>query len=810
MILLIKGYMKSFDEPGESLLSRNISLLDSVINLFKSADKQQLSDSNLYEMKFYLSSIKSGDEILIALKESITENISEVLKKSDRKTCDEDIVVIRRLLDSTKMYLETSGEYNYDYDTADQADQQEDMASVSDFLETRDPAEFDKIFSVISEISGKENLEDAGNEENEEKIVNGENEKRDKQSENIDKSTGAPAFTEIKDSKIDNNRPKRKKSSRVEIDPQMLNEFVIDSVENIEESEAALLALESNLSDNKAIDIIFRAFHTIKGSSSYLGFNYLSDMTHHAESLLSKIKDGHIKFTPYYADLMFNTVDLIKKMIDKIQKGIQSPPPEYDEILALLINACDGGPEAPVFFAGKSVADDVKENIRTRDAMEISVEAVSTLQDNKITGGARPVPLTDNAGESDSLSEPVQPGAKHNSAQEADSTIRVKTDKVDRLIDTVGELVILNSMIFQDPLLKTSKNYELYKKITQAVKMVRELQDISMSMRMIQFKGTFQKMTRLVRDIAKKSGKTVEFLTSGSETEVDRNLVDIIDGALIHLLRNAIDHGIESSEERERIGKPAKGTVKLSAFHEGGNVVIEIIDDGAGLNGEKIIAKALSKGIIKTPAGLSENDVFSLIFYPGFSTAETLTDISGRGVGMDVVKTSIEKLKGRIEIISHKGRGSKFTLKMPLTLALTEGMLVRVGRHKFIIPILNIQLTFQANASKINKFEARQEMVDFQGKTLPIFKLGDIFNISEAVADIAKGMVIVVNDGKSSSGLLVDEIIGQQQIVAKSLDGEIKNVAGISGGTILSDGRVGLIIDVLEVLRLARNNKIIN
>ncbi|EKD69754.1 MAG: hypothetical protein ACD_47C00006G0001, partial [uncultured bacterium] len=421
----------------------------------------------------------------------------------------------------------------------------------------------------------------------------------------------------------------------------------------------------------------------------------------------------------------------------------------------------------------------------------------AALQDDE---GAEP------DGEGLKLTEPD--GAASNSIpqtpQEADSTIRVKTDKVDRLIDTVGELVILNSMIFQDPVLKTSKNYELYKKITQAVKMVRELQDISMSMRMIQFKGTFQKMTRLVRDTAKRSGKNIEFITSGSETEVDRNLVDMIDGALIHLLRNAVDHGIESAEEREKSGKPARGTVKLSAYHEGGNVLIEVSDDGAGLNAEKIIAKALSKGIIKTPGGLSEHDIHNLIFLPGFSTADSVTDISGRGVGMDVVKTSIEKLKGRIEIVSGHGRGSKFILRMPLTLALTDGMLVRVGGHKFIIPVLNIQLTFQADPSKITSFEAKQEMVNHRGKTLPIFKLGDIFNIEDAVSDISKGMVIVVNDGKSHSGFLVDEIIGQQQIVAKSLEGEIKNVTGISGGTILSNGRVGLIIDVMEALKLAR------
>lgn len=764
--------MEEFNGRGESVLSRNLSLFDNIVGLFKDDDLSHISDSNLYEIKFYLSSVKSEDEVLMALIESIKEKIDAILKMNGDPSACKEIATMHRLIFSTKMYIETSVEPETKENVEDEADYSVEFQHAS----------------ACEQVDGAMNADFSGEDNSVIETLSTKNE--------CEKAT--PVFHPVNVASGKNSR----KSESVTIDAEMLNEFVVDSVENINESESALLILESEPSNIKAIDSVFRAFHTIKGSSAYLGFNYMSDLAHHAESLLAKIKEGKIAINGYYSDLLLNSVDMIKKMIENAQNGLLSAPDEYEEILNLLINSCDAMPVQPLKKSQAAPADVNKPASETGSVPTFNAAGVNQASTKAAISAKADSPeletikITDN--ENRHLNPSLKPG------QENDSTIRVKTDKVDRLIDAVGELVILNSMIFQDPVLKTSKNYELYKKITQAVKMVRELQDISMSMRMIQFKGLFQKMTRLVRDTAKKSNKNIEFLTYGSESEVDRNLVDIIDSALIHLLRNSIDHGIESPQERLQAGKPEKGTVKLSAFHEGGNVVIEVADDGAGLNAEKILSKALSKGIIKTSSGLSESEIYNLIFTPGFSTADTVTDISGRGVGMDVVKTSIEKLKGRIEISSQKGRGSKFTLRMPLTLALTDGMLVRVGEHKFIIPVLNVQLTFQAEASKISKFEARQEMVTHQGRTLPIFKLGEIFNITDAVSDISKGMVIVVNDGKAMSGFLVDEIIGQQQIVAKSLDGEIKNVAGISGGTILSNGRVGLIIDVLEALKLAR------
>jgi len=322
---------------------------------------------------------------------------------------------------------------------------------------------------------------------------------------------------------------------------------------------------------------------------------------------------------------------------------------------------------------------------------------------------------------------------------------------------------------------------------------------------MIPFRATFQKMARVVRDISSKNGKQIDFITSGKETEVDRNLVDIINDALMHMVRNAVDHGIEPSEDRKKAGKPEKGTVILSAFHSGGNVVIEVKDDGKGLDRPKIVKKAVEKGLIKSDENMSDSDVFNLVFLPGFSTADQITDISGRGVGMDVVKTSIESLRGRIDISSIPGNGCCFSIKVPLTLAVTDGMLIKVGSQRYIIPTANIYLTFRPKIEDIFTMAGRGEMVMLHGKMIPVFRLNKIFNISHSIENPWESLFVVIDDGDNKHcAILVDELLGQQQIVAKPLGVALGKIEGVSGGAILGDGKVGLIIDTKEIVNIAR------
>jgi two-component system, chemotaxis family, sensor kinase CheA len=359
-------------------------------------------------------------------------------------------------------------------------------------------------------------------------------------------------------------------------------------------------------------------------------------------------------------------------------------------------------------------------------------------------------------------------------------------------------------MVAQDRRLFEEHCHELLRKVTRAGKIVRELQDLSMSMRMVPLRGTFQKMQRVARDIARKSGKSVELATDDGETEIDRHMVDILNDVLVHMVRNAIDHGIESQDEREKCGKSRTGAVRLRAFHSGGSVVLEIHDDGRGLNREQILQKAISVGMVDPEKTLSDNEVFNLIFAPGFSTSEKITDISGRGVGMDVVREGVEALHGRIDIDTEPGAGCTFTVRLPLTLAITDGMLVRVGCERYIIPTVSIHLCFRPKPDSISTVTGRGELVMLRGELMPIFRLHRLFGVGSAIEDPAQGLLVVVGDEERRCALLVDELLGQQQVVAKSLTRAIGKIPGVSGGAILGDGRVGLILDPAEVAAQAR------
>ncbi|NLT66312.1 MAG: chemotaxis protein CheA [Acidobacteria bacterium] len=553
-------------------------------------------------------------------------------------------------------------------------------------------------------------------------------------------------------------------------DPDLLAEFVAESRELLEKSESALLALESNPEDDEAVNTVFRAFHTVKGTSGFLGLKVTSELAHLAESLLSRIRNKEIRLVGGYADLALRSLDMLKKAVASVESVLHGAPMEvlqgYDDLKVILTN-----PEA----AGVSEEES--------SGMLHSSPAVET-QEPKIS--------------------PEKQTAQRRT--EFESSIRVNTARLDRLIDMVGELVIAQSMVVQDSRLLDEGCHELARKVTHANKIVRELQDLSMSMRMVPLRGTFQKMQRVARDLARKSGKSVELVTDDGETEIDRHMVDILNDVLVHMVRNAIDHGIEPPEDRAKSCKPEAGSVRLTAFHSGGTVVVEIRDDGRGLNREKIFAKAVAAGIVDPDKSYSDNEVFNLIFAPGLSTSDKVTDVSGRGVGMDVVRRGIEALHGRIDITSSPGIGSVFTVRLPLTLAITDGMLVRVGSERYIIPTIGIHLCFRPEPESLSTVSGKGELVMLRGEMMPIFRLHRLFGIESAIEDPAKGLLVVVGDEERRCALLVDELLGQQQVVAKSLTKAVGKIQGVSGGAILGDGQVGLILDPGEVAAQARHS----
>ncbi|MDE3173954.1 MAG: chemotaxis protein CheA, partial [Gemmatimonadota bacterium] len=389
-------------------------------------------------------------------------------------------------------------------------------------------------------------------------------------------------------------------------------------------------------------------------------------------------------------------------------------------------------------------------------------------------------------------------------ASRAEASVRVRTDRLDQLIDMVGELVIAQAMITEDDVLRNTTLHGLARKVSDANKIVRDLQDLSMGMRMVPLRGAFQKVTRLARDLARRSGKQLDVVIDGEDTEIDRNLVEVLSDPIVHMVRNATDHGLESPAERRSAGKPATGRLSIAAYHAGGNVVVEIADDGRGLDRSKILRKAVAMGLASDAQTLSDRDVYELIFAPGFSTAEAVTDISGRGVGMDVVRRNVEAMRGRIEIDARPGRGTRFVIRLPLTLAITDGMVVRVGGERYIVPTLNIQVSFRPETGMLSTIAGRGEMVTLRGEVRPLVRLHRLFGIVGAEEDPRRALLMVVGDGAQSVALLVDELLGQQQLVAKSLGRGLGVAPGVSGGAILGDGRVGLILDVHSLVALSR------
>ena len=382
-------------------------------------------------------------------------------------------------------------------------------------------------------------------------------------------------------------------------------------------------------------------------------------------------------------------------------------------------------------------------------------------------------------------------------------TVKVDTDKLDALVDMVGELVIAQSLVNSNDKVLGLRDQKLTRDLSHMARITSELQRTAMSMRMVPIAQTFQKMIRLVRDLCRKSGKQVDLTMNGEDTEIDRNMVEAIYDPLVHMVRNSVDHGVELPADRLEKGKTAEGRIVLRAFHQGGNVVIEIIDDGQGLNRDRIMAKAIERGLVGPDDNLTDTAVYNLIFQPGFSTADKITDVSGRGVGMDVVKRAIEKLRGKVEVNSVLGRGSTITIRLPLTLAIIDGMIVRVGDHRYILPTVSIHESFRPGPGDYHTVKGQGEMIQVRQNLLPLVRLDSILGARGSVTDPAQALVIVVENDGERRCIMVDEVLGKQEVVIKSLGERLKYVRALAGGSILGDGRVGLILDVAGMFQVS-------
>jgi two-component system chemotaxis sensor kinase CheA len=391
------------------------------------------------------------------------------------------------------------------------------------------------------------------------------------------------------------------------------------------------------------------------------------------------------------------------------------------------------------------------------------------------------------------------PTAMHNQPKaSADESIRVSLSRVEKLINFVGEIMILNSVLREqlrdaDPLIRKTS--------TQLHKITKEIQDLSMSLRMMPLKPTFQKMQRIVRDTSTALGKDVNLILTGEETEVDKTILECLTDPLVHIIRNSVDHGIEVSEKRLERGKPSAGTVELKAFHQSGKLVIQIKDDGGGIDTERLKTKAIERGVLTAGKELTHQEALHLIFHPGLSTKAEVTDISGRGVGMDVVKTNVEKIQGEIEIESQSGKGSCFTIILPLTLAIVDAMIIREGDAKFVLPLAQVQESLILDPSNIKTARERDEILLLRDQTLPLFRLSKLLGVPTKKT-VTDQMIVVSHAGNFSFAVVVDEIIEQTQIVIKTLGSELRNLQGFSGSTILGDGHPALILELIDLVKI--------
>jgi len=592
----------------------------------------------------------------------------------------------------------------------------------------------------------------------------------------------------------------------LEADPAMIAEFVTESLEHLDAAESAMLSLEADPSDVEAVNAVFRGFHTIKGTAGFMGMAHVQRLAHLAESLLDRVREGEVSLTGGYADLALESADMLRQMTVDIGESptgeIPTPPNALDDLLARLKN-----PEAVGISSDSE--DIIPPTARLGDIL-VAEGAADREAAEKAVASADALPIGEKlvkAGVAD-VKDVAHALREQKPARDAgaDATVRVRTDRLDNLINMVGELVVANAMLSHDDLVRAHETDELGVKVSQISKVTRELQSVGMSMRMVPLRATFQKMARAVRDLARKADKSIEFVTEGEDTEIDRNMVESLGDPLMHMIRNAVDHGIESAQEREASGKPATGTVTLRAYHDAGSVVIEIQDDGKGLDRDKILEKAVANGTVPSGRQLTDAEVFKLVFQAGLSTAEVVTDVSGRGVGMDVVRRNIEAVRGRIEIASSKGEGSTFALRIPLTLAIIDGMLLRVGAERYVIPTISVQEAFVVEENTFSTFTGRGEMVLFRDELVFAVRLRRLLAGGHRAEDDGEheSLVVIAEHDGELCALVVDELLGQQQIVIKSLGQSLGDVPGVSGAAIMGDGRVGLILDIGGILTLAR------
>lgn len=640
--------------------------------------------------------------------------------------------------------------------------------------------------------------------------------------------------------------------------------FFDEADELLADMEQHLLVLQPEAPDAEQLNAIFRAAHSIKGGAGTFGFSVLQETTHLMENLLDEARRGEMQLNTDIINLFLETKDIMQEQLDAYKQSQEPDAASFDYICQALrqlaLEAKDETPSAVTRLSVVAKSEPQDEQSRSQsprriilsrlkagevDLLEEELGHLTTLTDVVKGTDSLSAILPGDIAEDDITAvlcfvieadqitfETVEVSPKISTppvlklaAEQAptgrverekttrsneSTSIRVAVEKVDQLINLVGELVITQSMLAQRSSELDPVNHgDLITSMGQLQRNARDLQESVMSIRMMPMEYVFSRYPRLVRDLAGKLGKQVELTLVGSSTELDKSLIERIIDPLTHLVRNSLDHGIELPEKRLAAGKNSVGNLILSAEHQGGNICIEVTDDGAGLNRERILAKAASQGLTVSE-NMSDDEVAMLIFAPGFSTAEQVTDVSGRGVGMDVVKRNIQKMGGHVEIQSKQGTGTTIRILLPLTLAILDGMSVRVADEVFILPLNAVMESLQPREADLHPLAGGERVLEVRGEYLPIVELWKVFNVAGAKTEATQGIVVILQSGGRRYALLVDQLIGQHQVVVKNLESNYRKVPGISAATILGDGSVALIVDVSALQAINREQRMAN
>ncbi len=593
---------------------------------------------------------------------------------------------------------------------------------------------------------------------------------------------------------------------------QFYQVFFEESKEHLQAFEQLLLNINVKNPDDNQLNAIFRAAHSIKGGSATFGFSDITAVTHVLESLLDKLRKKELVLQTEMIDVCLQTADVIKAQLQGHVDGQPANASIADAVSKKLMlfngqavsqnsNASNTELDDGFGFFDHAVTADNKTN---QDDDFGLFEPLAIANKPKINKPAKPEKIAENRRAAKAMDRRSSDRLATDGIAE-NSSIRVDVGKVDQLINLIGELVITEAMLMQSLSdLPANILENMSTSISQLTRNTRDLQEAIMSVRMMPISNLFVRFPRLVRDLAGQLKKEVQLITLGEETELDKVLIEKIADPLTHLIRNSLDHGIESPKQRKALGKPEGGTIILSAMHQGGNIMIEVADDGVGLNSALIIEKAKQRGIA-IPSSITDDSLWEIICQPGFSTAKNVTDISGRGVGMDVVNRNITEMGGQIQVMSNAGKGCTFSIQLPLTLAIVDGMIVSLGENLYVIPLNAIIETIQPQLDQLKSMTGGGNMVLTRDEYIPIIAMHLAFNTPTQITDLCKGMLVIVESHGKKAALFLDDLVGQQQVVIKNLETNFRKVNGISAATILGSGKVALIIDVPAMIKIGQN-----